>query len=58
MESCEGYINHSVPLERGETVINIETSKPLDFQYLIDQLNAEFRCLGEEDSVVKKIIQK
>ena len=58
MESCEGYISHSVPLTRGETVINIKTSKPLDPQYLIDQLDDNFSNLGEEDSDVKKIIQK
>ena len=56
--SCEGYVSHSVPYRERDTVIKIRTSKPLDTQYLTDQLDDNFRALGEEESVVKEIVQK
>ena len=53
VKSCEGYVTHSVPLRlKGDTVINITTSKPLDLQYLTDQLDDNFKHLGETNSVV------
>jgi len=58
VESCDGYINHSIPLNRENTVIRIETSQPLDIKYIIDQLNAEFRVMGEETGVVQKVVRK
>lgn len=57
VETCKGYVSHSVPCENGDTVIEIRTSKPLETQYLIDQLDDNFRFLGEK-SVVKEIVQK
>ena len=56
VESCEGYVNHSVPLNEVDTVINIKTSKPLDIQYLTDQLDDNFKDYMEKNSVIKKII--
>ena len=56
VESCEGYISHSVPLREGDTVINIVTSKPLDLQYLTAQLDDNFNDPEETNSVVKEII--
>jgi len=57
METCEGYINHSIPLNEEETVINITTSKPLDVKYLTGQLDDNFRETGEQ-TVIKRIIRK
>ena len=57
IETCNWYVNHSVPLTRGDVMIKMETSKPLDKKYLIDQLNDNFQVMGEP-SVVKKVIRK
>ena len=56
VESCEGYVEHSVPLNRKNTVINIETSQELDPRYLTAQLDDNFKEYPEADSVVKEII--
>lgn len=58
VESCKGYVSHSVPPRKGDTILEIKTSKPLEIQYLIDQLDDNFRALLEEESVVKEIVQK
>lgn len=58
VKSCKGYVSHSVPINEKNTMIKIETSQPLDYKYLIDQLNAEFRAMGEQTSVVQKVIRK
>jgi|GEM_PF-2303507 len=55
--SCHGYLDHSVPeaMIDNKTHIKIKTSKPLDFKYLVDQLNDNFR--EGEISVVEKIVR-
>jgi len=58
ISTCEGYINHIVPLVKGDTIIRMETSKPLDEQYLIDQLDDNFQAMGDESNVVRKIVRK
>lgn len=58
VESCEGYVSHSVPLNEKNTIINMETSQPLDYKYLIDQLNDNFRAMGEQTSVVQRVVRK
>ena len=57
-KSCDGYVNHSIPLNMGNTIIKIETSQPLEIKYIVNQLNAEFQTMGEETSVVKRIVRK
>ena len=57
-ESCDGYVDHSIPLTRGNTVIRIETSQPLDIKYIIGQLNAEFGVMDEKTGVVQKVVRK
>jgi hypothetical protein len=58
LESCEGYVNHSIPFGRKEIMIKMTTSQFLDEKYLIDQLNDNFRAMGEKESMVKEIVRK
>ena len=58
VKSCKGYVNHSIPLNMGNTIIKIETSQPLEIKYIVDQLNAEFQIMGEETSVVQRVVRK
>ena len=46
--SCEDYVSHRVPFNyKGDTEIFISTSKPLDYNYIIGQLDDYFSGLGE-----------
>lgn len=58
VETCDGYIDHSVPHRGRDTTITIRMSKPLDSQYLIDQLDDNFKDPFGIDSVVKEIIEE
>jgi hypothetical protein len=56
VESCEGYVTHAVPFIPENTVINVTTSKPLEVEYLVGQLEAEYGYPGE-DNVVTEIFR-
>lgn len=58
INTCEGYISHTVPLAKGDTIIRMETSQPLDWKYLVDQLNDNFLAMGDDSTVVKKVVRK
>lgn len=57
IESSKGYVNHSVPFLEGDTIIKIETSQPLDIEYIKRQLDDNFRAIGEP-TTVKELVRK
>ena len=58
IESCNDYIEHSIPLKSGNTIIKMTTSKPPNQKYLIEQLDDNFLNLMRKPSTVKKIERK
>jgi hypothetical protein len=57
-ESCDGHVQHSIPMHRDQTEMHLVLNQPLDEEYVRRQLEAEFEVMGDDTPVVLDISEE